>query len=72
MICKVCNGLIKINGVCDCPAMFARIHNEIEEREVMEDMVLTCLPMMTHKEIAQSIREGITTIDRVEKRLRAN
>lgn len=70
MICRHCNGIVRGN-TCDCPAMFARFEREIADAEVMEDMVLTCASMMTTKELAQSIREGITTIDRVEKTLTA-
>lgn len=67
MICKWCNGFIKKSG-CDCPAMFARIEREISDAEVMEDVAIS---MLSPKELAQCIREGITTIDRVEKKLTA-
>lgn len=69
MICRHCNGIVRGNE-CDCPKMFARFENEIKDAEVREDMVLTCLDMMTPAEIAQAIREGVTTMDKVEQSYR--
>lgn len=66
---RVCDKCLGVHQNKECPCV---VFTDVENKQAMEDCVLNTLDMMTPQEIAQCIREGITTMQRVEKALRAS